>query len=217
MTLPLSTPLAQSYASPIDAVCRTLAHHAALNRLLAPVLGQLGTRLRRMLPRLDRLALRWQAGRNLTPRPPRKRPAGPRPAPPATPFAGVRLPGRRAWLLHLCPHASFGISTVERMLADPEIAALAAAAPQTGRLLRPLCRMYGIAPPAWLALPRRPRKPRPRAEPKPRLRLRPIGFTRAQIDRMSAADLTAVYGRLPPHFPLPIPNLTHIRRKIAAG
>jgi hypothetical protein len=34
---------------------------------------------------------------------------------------------------------------------------------------------------------------------------------------MSAAELTAQYGRLPPHFPLPIRNLGYIRRKIAAG
>jgi hypothetical protein len=34
---------------------------------------------------------------------------------------------------------------------------------------------------------------------------------------MTAAELTAIYGRMPPHFNLPIPNFNYIRRKIAAG
>jgi hypothetical protein len=34
---------------------------------------------------------------------------------------------------------------------------------------------------------------------------------------MTAAELRVHYGPLPPHFPLPIPNLNYIRRKIAAG
>jgi hypothetical protein len=47
---------------------------------------------------------------------------------------------------------------LEEMLEDPETAAQVAAAPQFGRVLRPLCRMLAVKPPAWLRLPRRARR-----------------------------------------------------------
>jgi hypothetical protein len=108
---------------------------------------------------------------------------------------------------------------VYALLADPDTQALVAAAPQAGRILRPLCHTIGVELPDWLKLPKRPRKPRPPKPPKPRKeRQGPArGFTRRQIDAMSVAELRAHYGRLPPHFPLPIPNICYIRRKIAAG
>jgi hypothetical protein len=42
-------------------------------------------------------------------------------------------------------------------------------APEVGRILRPLCRMLGVEPPAELRLPLRPRVPRPQetSEPEP--------------------------------------------------
>src|SRR6185312_11003612 len=81
-----------------------------------------------------------------------------------------------AWLIRLGGYkaAAYG-SLLQHLLADPEMAALIAAAPQLGRVLRPLCRMLGIDPgPA--RLPRRPRDPeaprrratrRKRASPRP--------------------------------------------------
>jgi hypothetical protein len=112
-----------------------------------------------------------------------------------------------------------GANFVNLMLQDPEARALAEAAPQAGRLFRPLCHMLGLDQPEWLRLPKRPRKPRKPRPPKPRKpRQGPArGFTRRQIDGMTAAQLLAHYGKLPPHFPLPIRNLNYIRRKIAAG
>ena len=47
------------------------------------------------------------------------------------------------------------------------IIALCAAAPQTGRLLRPLCRMFAIPEPAYIARPKPRREPKPR-QPRPR-------------------------------------------------
>ncbi len=41
-----------------------------------------------------------------------------------------------------------------------------AEAPQAGRVLRPFCRMLGLRPPAWLALPKRVRE-RKKKEPLP--------------------------------------------------
>jgi hypothetical protein len=49
---------------------------------------------------------------------------------------------------------------LEEMLENPGTAALVAGAPQLGRVLRPLCRMLAVKPPAWLRLPRR-RRPAP--------------------------------------------------------
>jgi hypothetical protein len=45
--------------------------------------------------------------------------------------------------------------SLNRLLADPEMAQLAAAAPQAGRILRPLCRMLRVKRPAYLRPPRR--------------------------------------------------------------
>ena len=66
---------------------------------------------------------------------------------------GLRLPSRRGWLLHTLGWevAVFG-SQLETLLAEPDMQALLAARPGLGRLLRPLCRMLGVAVPA-LALP----------------------------------------------------------------
>jgi hypothetical protein len=66
----------------------------------------------------------------------------------------------------------------QALLADPELAAMATAAPQVGRLVRPLCRMLAITPPPGFAL--RPRRPRPKPEAKPK----PPKFV--DINRMSA-------------------------------
>ena len=49
--------------------------------------------------------------------------------------------------------------------ASPDTRALVEAAPQAGRLLRPLCRALAIDPPAWLRLPGTPEPPPPRPSP----------------------------------------------------
>ncbi len=208
----LLSPLARSFAPAIKAICALIAHHAGLDRRLSPIVLIVWGRLNRTLTRLDRLIARWQAG---TLRPPRPKPTTPRTPVTRTPPA-TKVPTEKAWLLRLIPHAGQHHGHVETIVNNAELAALVAAAPQAGRLLRPLARMFGIPLPAHLKLPPRPRKPR--APKPPRLRQTPArGFTRAQIASMSAAELRALYAPLPPHFPLPIPNLALIRRKIAAG
>ena len=64
----------------------------------------------------------------------------------------------------------FGGQLEHMLRTDPEMAALIAAAPQLGRLLRALCRSLGMDPgcaklPPRTPQPRQPRKPRP---PRPR-------------------------------------------------
>jgi hypothetical protein len=57
------------------------------------------------------------------------------------------LPTKFCWLILLVPyHAACIAGQVRHLLMDPEMAALFAAAPQAGRIFRPLCRMLGIAP-----------------------------------------------------------------------
>jgi hypothetical protein len=56
---------------------------------------------------------------------------------------------------------------LETLLKDPDMAALIAAAPQLGRLLRPLCRSLGRDPGA-ASLPPRPQAPRAPRTPRPR-------------------------------------------------
>ena len=208
--------LASRFAPTIKVICALIAHHAGLDHRLSAIVLVVWNRLNRTLARLDRLVVRWQSGAL---RPPRARkPATPRAPAKRTPPA-TKLPTRQAWLLHLIPLAGQHQDRVKAILDDAEIAALVAAAPQAGRLLRPLARMFGLPLSDHLKLPPRQRKPRAPKPPKPpRLRQTPArGFTRAQIARMSVAELRALYAPLPPHFPLPIPNLNLIRRKIAAG
>jgi hypothetical protein len=74
------------------------------------------------------------------------------PAPP-------RLPQAQAWVSRRIPEAAPSVGQFEALLHDPQTRALTEAAPQAGRLLRPLCRALGIPQPGWLKLPRRARTP----------------------------------------------------------
>ena len=56
---------------------------------------------------------------------------------------------------------------LEEMLEDPETATQVAAAPQLGSVLRPMCQMLAVKPPAWLRLPRRARRVVERFPPAP--------------------------------------------------
>ena len=85
------------------------------------------------------------------------------------------LPRRFGWLAASSPedwHINAWRSVLEEMLAEPEMAAVIAGAPEIGRRLRPICHMLAIKPPPGLALPKRVRAPRPKAE----RRAAPPGF-----------------------------------------
>jgi len=111
--------------------------------------------------RFERLYARFQAGTLPAPRSPRP----PRPGRPRTPSATPRLPARRAWLLRdVQPAANFG-TQLQHILTHPDFPAFLAAAPQAGRILRPLCRMLGADPPEILRLPPPPLKPPPAKPP----------------------------------------------------
>jgi hypothetical protein len=123
-------------------------------------------RIRAINQAFSRLAARIGAGKYVPRRPadtPRRRedrkPRGPNP-----------LPQGFAWLVKLVPEAAAYGSQLQFLLAEPEMAALLAAAPAAlRRPLRSLCRMLGVDPPPILALPpRAPPSTRPaRAGPAP--------------------------------------------------
>jgi hypothetical protein len=162
-----ATALGQRYLPHIVDLCAGVAAVAARHRALAPLLVLVWVRLRRTLARLDRLALRWQQGR-LRPRPRRSRsPRRPPQIQPAEAWRHRRTPQGHAWLIRLHQPLAQYAPRIQLLVDDPEIAALCAAAPQAGRLLRPLCRMFAIAPPAYIARPAAPARIRPRA-PRPR-------------------------------------------------
>jgi hypothetical protein len=119
-------------------------------------------RIGRLSTRFETLFTRWRENRlpaRRAPRPHRSRvPAKPLP----------RLPRAHGWVLRRVRESGSPAGQLADMLADPETRAFVAAAPQAGRLLRPLCRALAIPQPDWLRLPRRPRPPRPPRAPRPR-------------------------------------------------
>ncbi|MGC8469076.1 MAG: hypothetical protein ACP5NI_04125 [Acetobacteraceae bacterium] len=148
MNLTLPTTPAERFAAIIEGVCRAIGTHAAKERLLAPVLRLVWSRLRRIGARFARLAARIPAG--APPRPHRTLALARRATPPASrpPHRWAGLPRRPGWLLRFLPPMVYPAkSQLEYLLADPEMAALLAASPGLRRSLRPLCRMLGLPVP----------------------------------------------------------------------
>jgi len=157
-------------------------------------------RLQLLSRRFTLLYRRWQSGTLPTPRPrrARTRPASP-PESAATPPRppALRLPRAFGWVNRRIPEAAPPTGMLDALLREHEgeWRAFLAAAPQAGRLLRPLCLALGIRQPAWLRLPprpRRPRPPRPRRErpwrlDDPRLGLRPYVIAAARAWRKKRA------------------------------
>ncbi|HQT88471.1 MAG TPA: hypothetical protein PK677_07925 [Acidiphilium sp.] len=89
--------------------------------------------------------------------------------------APITLPRTRFWLVRLLPgHQIPGAaSQLRHLIETADMTALVTQTPQLGRVLRPLCHTLGIALPAYLRLPTRPRPtpkprpPRPKRPPKP--------------------------------------------------
>ena len=140
-TLPAAP--AERFVRVIDGLCRAVAARGGgRDRLAGPLVILIWSRLRGLAARFAALAGRIAARRQrriLSRRPPRPAPRRPSPR---------LLPHGHAWLLQLVPQASAFGSQLQHLLTDPEFAALVDAAPQMRRLLRPLCRMLGVAPPA---------------------------------------------------------------------
>ena len=157
MTLTSPSSATDRFARLIEALCESVAASHARG-LAGPVIVLIWGRLRRMAARFAAAAARLPAA---------YRPAQPRPAlsRPRARDGRPRLPGGFGWLIRLSPAAACHGGQLQRLLADPEMAALLAATPRMGRLLRPLCRMLAVKPPpGLLAPPNRARRPAVRAD-----------------------------------------------------
>ncbi len=131
-----------------------IAPIAARDRARTAILAHLWVRLGHLATRFERLYAQWRAGTLPTPRPPLPRPITPTKT--ATPER-IRLPSAPAWLIRTTRETAPAASQLQHFLATADLAEFLAACPQAARLLRPLCRMLGIAPPP----------PQPPSPPKP--------------------------------------------------
>ena len=132
-----------AFALIMERLCQIVAAQSYRERMAAPLILLIWTRLRRLAARFAALAARVRAG-TLRSRAPARRAASRPASPPASP-PPPRLPNDFAWLVRLVGWEAAGCgSQLQHLLSDPEFAALIAAAPQMGRLLRPLCRMLGV-------------------------------------------------------------------------
>jgi hypothetical protein len=155
-----------SFTTILTGLRAVLAARAATDRALTALLVLVWSRLARLQTRLERLIANWRAGTLPTPRPSRAgQPRKPTPKP--------YLPTTPAWLIARVQDAAPFGSQLQHALSDPDLAAFLAAAPQAGRLLRPLCRMLGVelpAPPCAVsrghAQPAPTRRPLGRSQPR---------------------------------------------------
>lgn len=195
-TVPLAA--TDRFALVIDGLRRSVA--GSHRRLGGPLILLICNRLGRIVARFAAVAARvgtLRAGQNR----PECRPAPGRGAPsrPAASPAGPLLPRGFAWLLRLVPEAAASGSQLQSLLSDPEMAALISAAPQIGRLLRPLCRMLAVEPTPELRR-NRTRRPAPAVGTAAPREAAPdvLPETTPPLSRRRARPLSARYLRWPP-------------------
>jgi hypothetical protein len=120
-----------------------------------------GNRIRRLERRFNALLARWRAGTL-----PAVRPGEGTPHPNPPPHGGREkkawgFPRGRGWIIRqlvpLTGQQCVGMLCVA--WEEPEMAAFFAAAPQLGKILRPLAHMIGAPLPTWLQLAKRAREP----------------------------------------------------------
>ncbi len=126
----------------VQALRAAIAAHAARDRTVVALAWLVWPYLNRLAARFTALTLRVQAGRGVAA--PTSTTTRLRAAPEVARLRPPGLPQGFAWLARLAPSILPLRSQVCHLLGDPELAALLAAAPGAGRILRPLCRMLGI-------------------------------------------------------------------------
>jgi hypothetical protein len=156
----------------VDVFCKTMAPEACKRRI-GSLSVAVWSRVKRFERRFSVLYARWKAGKLPRPRPPASTPVSTPgtslPARPERELAAIDaarlrpasvLPRTFAWLHKLLPMSAPPLTGgLESLLWNfPEMQEFVAAAPQVGRILRPFCRMVGLRPPEWLALPKPTRR-----------------------------------------------------------
>ncbi len=148
--------LAGRFARFIGGLREAMATGAEHNPALMDLAARLWNRLTEAAERFAAIAAHPVAR-------PRRRPAEPAPtpadaapadAPPPWPRAPRRtLPRSHGWLARMSPETVPSGIEFAYLLAQPEMTELLATAPRLWRVLRPLCRMFGITPPEALPCP----------------------------------------------------------------
>jgi hypothetical protein len=129
----------------MHALREIICNHAGRHPASVAVITLLWPYLNRVAKRFEALIRRIEAGLPVSTRAASLAPRVPRFGPPCLRRPG--LPTGFAWLVRLVPyHAACIGGQVRYLLAKPEMAALFMAAPQVGRIFRPLCRMLAVAP-----------------------------------------------------------------------
>src|SRR6185437_4935261 len=167
------------FAFAVDTIMKVLLREGIV-RGPQELVVRTGQRVRRLERRFNALLARWRAG---TLAAVGRRDGGtPHPNPPpqggrenngdagiARPRAGWGFPRGRAWVVRVLAPLT-GQQCVGALCVaweEPEMAEFYAAAPQLGRILRPLAHMIGAPLPAWLQLPKRVRVRRNYPSPRP--------------------------------------------------
>lgn len=132
---------AERFAIIIDGLCRSVAARGSAGVMAEALVWLIWRRLRRVDFLVQAMVVRFRAGtlwfRARSPRAPVVRTGVAR--------ADTHVPRAFGWLMPLMPYVAAGYaSQLRHLLADPEMAALLAATPRMGRILRPLCRMLGL-------------------------------------------------------------------------
>jgi hypothetical protein len=137
--------LSRLFSCSIQSLRDIISMHAGRQLAASAVIMLLWPYLHRVAKRFEALVRRVEAGTLARPRAVSLAPRLPRFGPPCLRRPG--LPTSFAWLVRLVPHHAACIGgQVRYLLVKPEMAALFIAAPQVGRIFRPLCRMLAIAP-----------------------------------------------------------------------
>jgi hypothetical protein len=155
-TLTLTSYPADRFTSLMEEICRVLSKHGRERFVAEPLLLLIWNRIMRMARRFASLAERVRTGTLADTAPARSRDASPPPAgaaeQPRVAPAEV-LPRHFRWLVNMLPEAETFGADLCWLLQRLEMEELIFAAPQVGRILRPLCRMLGVEPTAALRLP----------------------------------------------------------------
>jgi hypothetical protein len=137
----------------LAALCEAV-YHCPSSRTAGPLLGLLWRRLVRLHTRFAAILARANQPSRL-PAAPR---TTPRSAPPTPPPLMKKPLGSFAALFRLLPDHNRYRGELEQLLAEPDTAALFQAKPQLHRMVRPLCRLLNLKPPAF---PKPPQAPQP--------------------------------------------------------
>ena len=141
MTIAPSLSVADRMALTLDGLGRAVAGRVLEAVMTAAMIVLVWQRVRRVERQMRGMLARFRTGRLRVVASPRVGGRGG-----CAGARGGRLPLRFGWLLPLVPgEAACFAGQLQAVLAEPEMVALMAAAPQARRVMRPVLRMLGIA------------------------------------------------------------------------